>query len=63
MIRAFAALLVLSAVLIMPASAQLPTMFVGSGSFGGIALTGQCPNQLILIYSNSCALIGQGWGE
>lgn len=22
-----------------------------------------CTNQLVLDYSNSCALIGQGWGE
>ena len=29
-----------------------------SGSSGG-----GCTNQLVLVYSNSCALIGQAWGE
>lgn len=28
---------------------------------GGSA--GGCANQLVLDYSNSCALIGQGWGQ
>lgn len=25
--------------------------------------TGQCPNQLVLDYSNSCALMAQAWGQ
>jgi len=34
----------------------------GTGSSGGGGVVA-CSNQLVLDYSNSCALIGQGWGE
>lgn len=34
----------------------------GGGSGGGTPAVG-CSNQLVLNYSNSCALIGQAWGE
>lgn len=33
-----------------------------SGSGGGSGPT-PCTNQLVLDYSNSCALIAQGWGQ
>ncbi len=33
-----------------------------SGASGGAAPVG-CTNQLVLNYSNSCALIGQAWGQ
>lgn len=34
----------------------------GGGSGGGTPAV-VCTNQLVLIYSNSCALIGQGFGQ
>lgn len=34
----------------------------GAGGGGGGGASG-CANQLVLDYSNSCALIGQAWGQ
>lgn len=41
-----------------------PGVFFGRGALDGTASppTG-CTNQLVLAFSNSCALIGQAWGQ
>lgn len=44
------------------ASAQLMMQGYGSGAFSTIPGV-PCTNQLVLDYSNSCALIGQGFGQ
>lgn len=35
----------------------------GAGGSGGGGGGGSCANQFVLDYSNSCALIGQGFGQ
>lgn len=63
-------LLVVIAALIAVASdsrAQLMSTGIGPGDQGGAgggnAPSLGCTNQLVLVYSNSCALIGQAWGQ
>lgn len=45
--------------------AQQIIMFGGNSSASGSGGGGgnPCTNQLVLDYSNSCALIAQGWGQ
>lgn len=43
--------------------AQLMDTYFGPGGFTSGPPPVPCTNQLVLDYSNSCALIGQGWGE
>jgi hypothetical protein len=46
------------------ARSQMTMMGIGPGSSGsGGPPPSACTNQLVLDYSNSCALIGQAWGQ
>lgn len=61
--------LVLLGLIAISAAADAQSVGGMSGVGGGLGLGGggapvvACTNQLILDYSNSCALIAQGWGQ
>jgi hypothetical protein len=63
--RAVALIFILAALALASpdARSQMTMTGIGPGAAGGVAITGACPNQLVLVYSNSCALIGQGFGQ
>lgn len=57
-------IIVLAALELLLCAASVMAQPVGMPPLAGVVSAGgACTNQLVLDYSNSCALIGQAWGQ